>query len=357
MIPNVIHYVNASAAVYRYDVLHSNFLYYGAKFNPIAYTTGKDLYVSDNDWNKPHRMIESNSWVHISANNAPKLFISSACKLPRDLVRNSGYQITRDKDKADFIIIPNCNAAKIATYKYNLAFKRDGSDDINLIVINRTDGGNKFSEDDVNIILNNVKDNEGDVEFFYRNNLEPFYCSFLPKCDEYVEIYENILSNKSTLKYVRDNMMQLTGSNTISIETLEVWSRIGDRQVLEKSVINSDWSKYPCTMAVFLAAEQSIYCNYASGQWKWLLNQIEYSKFDTYRSLDDRVITPEDWNMLQKWIMYKLGLPENGGYLNLNISNIDPNYRPFIRTRVCCMPYKISEEMTFDNIAAAAQNS
>ena len=369
----VAHYDFAKASSFHYDCMHSRLVFSMSSFYDMMYTKGKSAYiVPDGSYYKnPYRMIFMNATASVRANLPVerKLYISSGCKLPRDLVRNTGYKIVHDKDKADFVVIPRISNNQNEPYKYELGFVTDDRDKgLYLMNISRTDNLNEFDDSEIEPICDSIRDrlkNDGiEVkEFFYNPRLVPFTVQFLPKCEEYEEIFFDVsVCTRPTRNYVLDSRVEIVGSNGISIETLEIWSHMNDRQLLEKSILNSDWQKYPCTLAVFLNAEKRGSCCGASGQWRWLLNQIDYFAYETGLGngiYGRRNVTPEDWNMLQKWIMYRLGMTEKGGFLNTKSEDnrIPVQYIRLIMSRLCVAPMMISQGETFNNLTARVGNS
>lgn len=364
----VVHYDKALSTYCTYDCMHARLDFSPSSLYPIAYTTGKDAYISPDEeyWHMPSRMLMAHAHCSVTINSLKNtLFISSSCKLPRDLVRNSGYKIVRDKDRADYVVIPRIKSQRASQYEFNIGFIVGGT--LALISISRTDGHDKFDDSDIKSIKEAIEKryeyNGYKVdEFIHNDNLVPFSVQFLQKCEEYEELFYTVATgSRCATSYVLDANVQLVGSNTISVETLEIWRRMNERDILEKSIINSDWQKYPCTMAVFLKVERPGWCVCPGSQFRWLLKQIDYDEYAESNTFKNKTVAPEDWNMLQKWIMYRTGLSENGGFIaldknNCNI-NLDYRYHGLIMSRLCIAPMMISEPETFKNLQARSRNA
>ncbi len=364
----VVHYKRAKCCVCKYDCMNLSLVFGMSSLYDMMYTAGKDAYIAPGEsyWQNPYRMIMSNAYYDVNASGAQniKLFISSSSKLPRDLVRNTGYKIVRDIDKADYVVIPSVDHEESASYTENIGFLLD-NDELCFITINRTDNMDRFDDDDIQSILDTIKMRANAAglevkEFYYSPSLAPFNIQFIKKCEEYELIFNAVAAGESVKKlFVLDSRVGLVGSNNVSIETLEVWKHMNERSILEKSVINSDWQKYPCTVAVFLAQEKRSYCIGSIGQWRWLLNQIDYFEFENSNTIR-KTVTPDDWNMLQKWIMHSLGLTEKGGFIRIGNDRNDSvpyRYASLIMSRICVAPMNISNEESFKNLQARAKNA
>ena len=364
----VVHYDKALSTYCTYDCMRASLNFSPSTLCQMSYTTGKDAYISPDEgyWHIPSRMLMANAYNRVTTNSLrSSLFISSSCKLPRDLVRNSGYKIVRDKDKADYVVIPAIKSPRTSQYEFNIGFIVNGT--LALISISRTDGHEKFDDSDIEsikeVIEKRYEKNGYKVdEFIHNDNLVPFSVQFLQKCEEYEELFYTVAANsRPAISYVLDTSVQLVGSNTISVETLEIWSRMNERDILEKSIINSDWQKYPCTMAVFMKTEKPGWTVNPGQQFRWLLKQIDYDEFQESNTFSNKIVTPEDWNMLQKWIMYRFGLSENGGFIPIDKSNhmlsMDFRYHNLVMSRLCIAPMMISEPESFKNLQARSRNA
>ena len=138
----------------------------------------------------------------------------------------------------------------------------------------------------------------------------------------------------------------LAGSTKITPENLLLWSKIPDRNLLEKTLLSSDWQKYPVTVCVFLAQEKASFARQFSPSGKVMLRAIHFDLMDRYRgSLGGQIVDPDDWNMLQDYITLRLGLMEKTGY----VRSLE-NYADFIRHRQAVAQWRLSGPKTFDNI-------
>lgn len=360
MTNKVIQYKSAHDDYAKWYSGNSNLVY---RFRPnicgMYYVTGKDAYLCDkNNHYTPFSTIVGNAWWNTSANRNNKLFISPDCKIPRDLVRNSGYKVVMNKDNADYVVVPTPKDTQCSSYSFNVAFTLKDNEDAYFIRVNRHDGIETFTDEEIEIILERIKQEVADYgyevdEFFYNNDLSKFKVYFVPKCEEYRDIFER----KYKYQYALDTNVELVGATNMSIETLEIWSHMDSEQVLQKSVMNSDWQKYPCTLAVFLREERNAYCYRPTGQWAWLLNQIHYNIFENDIEYADVITTPEDWNMLQKWVMHKLDVSDSGGYVRWkDYDNLPWSYKKVITQRMYVKPVNITEEANFNNLISRAKD-
>lgn len=76
--------------------------------------------------------------------------------------------------------------------------------------------------------------------------------------------------------------------------------------------------------------------------------------YDSDESLDAnmftrRMITPEDWNLLGRFIMDELKLPEKGGFI---AKGLDYTQERVLRSTFCVAPLFIKEPMMSETIQA-----
>lgn len=286
------------------------------------------------------------------AANGMKLYISSDCKTSRDLFRNSGYKLVRDKDNADMIVVPAFrNSDYYPRYTYELAMFDPDKGELTLFSVYRNEGVRKalnhYSEDD----LQRVKDY---LKSFYGNNCEVIGDSFeendcyiIPHYKEHVAMLEN---TKFPSKYVRETGVWLDCPTTISPETLRIWKSSNDEEVVAKAICTSNWQDYPVTLCAFLYDKSNI-IGHGGNNFRLVLQQIGYkSGYGLYDMIRDREVSPEDWNMLQKYMMMLMGMPEEGGILPKGAINKLPyKYKDiFLRRAVVVKPLYIKNPVTVD---------
>lgn len=359
MIKRVIQYKDVHDSYATWYAGNSNLVY---RFYPdqcgLYCVKGKDAYLdSKNSYYDPPTVICNNARFGTQAGLNQKLFVSSSSKIPRDLIRNSGYKIVMDKYKADYVVVPKTDKISCSQYSFNIAFKlTDG--DAYFVRVHRNDGVTTYYDSERDIIIDTIKNEVKNVgkeieDIFYDSDLASFKVYFMPKCEEYREIY----LDPKKYDYVLDDTVELQGATDISIETLEIWRRMDSEQVFQKSVLNSNWKQYPCTLAVFLTSEKDDFCYKPTGQWAWLLSQIHYSAFEHDITCAEMVTSPEDWNMLQKWIMHRLDVSDNGGYVRFEDFDKCPyDYKKLLSSRMYVRPVFVQDEATFKNLLAKAKD-
>lgn len=351
--------------VFRYGICGSG----GMKLNPttnkvfgihssltgVRGSFGKMAFITPRECDMAEKIENKCDWygVNLVANsvNNEKLYVSSKSKISRDILRNSGYTIVMDPDKANHTIVPKLSI-KVEVYKTRIAVI-EGSN-IYFFNVNKSNYDD-LDEQQLQNIIDALKDyfKDKDIEIIH-NDGKKFCVFFIPKIDEYEDMLLNRYPNR---KYCIDTKVELKPEVNISVETLEIWSRMGDNKVLEKSILNSDWQKYPVTLCVFLSSLPSWYIN-RFGQLSVVLESIDFQMYKDAKTLGDKIVEPEDWNMLQSWIMHKFGVDEKGGFTNTEkLNDISYNFRDLFRSKTAVAPLNIDTPETFKNLLACLKNS
>jgi len=268
-----------------------------------------------------------------------KIFISSKCRMPRDLARKS-YQITLSKDKADYIVVPRVKKIPV---RYANIIVKSATDNIYLITYNDLRMLESPGDSAIKLVLDDCLDNS-DVVLMSGSNARPVW--FIPNIDEYVEILDGDQRN-----YVSDNKLPLIPDNKVSTQTLDMWRRMAasDFNMFEKSLINSDAGNYPLTTYIFLKVE-GYFWSY-SEQTKWFLRSIGIDvprQMDLYE-FNDRLVSVDDWKMLSDWLMFNFGVSESGGFADLSSSKYS-NFADLFRRKLAVAPKKIDKPITFRDI-------
>ena len=144
-----------------------------------------------------------------------------------------------------------------------------------------------------------------------------------------------------------DTKIQLTPSTNISVETLDLWSRLDDMNMLGKLICSSDWKEYPVTLSVFLE-EECYDIKYINNQnVKMILHEIffDYTK-------EDMAVTPKDYNMLVSWIYHKLGCNDvKATYIPFErYIKLGTVYQNMLRRTICVAPKVMPQETTYGNL-------
>lgn len=295
-------------------------------------------------------------------NEAKTVYISQKSKIPRDLVRRT-YKITMSPKKADLVVIPALQNEYNITYNY---LARDTvTQDLYIVSFIRayvhTEESRCDSVEEANIkrealakIMRGLPGTrfEDEIEWLYDDGGLDKKLFFVSNISEYSDLLNNTYPGR---RYIFDSQLVLTGGAEISVETLDVWNRIppDEMNLFEKAILSSDWKKYPYTMCAFINNK----CPYYStgGQFGWLLKTIDY--FSYTRSEDNREIQPEDWNMLQKYILHKYDLGENGGYGPRSDEPCFYDLKSMLRHRTVFKPFYIDKPMKLKNILEALELS
>ena len=293
-------------------------------------------------------------WQDFYTDKGDKLFIAPQCRIARDLFRNSGYKITRDRENADRVVIPALPIEKQFLY-FDVVMYDTESSSLYLLTVNRNEEYRRnlgtFSEND----FQNVKfyfDNNfnfGNIQWFQDNFCDKAICEFLPQYED----YKSILTGQLSKDYVFEQNVEVDCPIEINLDTLHVWKYCKDEEILAKAICNSNWKDYPALLCVFLE-EKCPHIEYFGGRnTKLVLDQIGYDRNMNLDSmLADRTIEPKDWNLLQDYIMDELGVSESGGYIDRESANENKQCLKLVRDRRVVAPLKINTPLLYENISS-----
>ena len=322
---------------------------------------------SYNRWNLPYRFrnnipcvtfgyqsacgkIDDASFIN-KAYDDETLYIEPKARIYRDLLRNSGFKITRSPEKADVIVIPEPDEYDFYCTTYDfIAYNCSTSSLYAFDLQRRWNESIEITEEKIDAIKNKLTSVFGELEFFYLSQLQKINLSFIPPVESYFDIIESEGNNK----YVSDIAIEYEPTNEVNVETLEVWSRISDEDIFAKCLVGSDWKKYPYTLKCFLEAEYPYRFRedrITSRNLKMVVHYINESPNNS--------ISAEDWNMLQSWVMHKLGIENcDKAWVNYETyDSLDSVYKNVIRAKMAVSPVLISESMSRNNILEQIRKS
>lgn len=296
----------------------------------------------------PHGVINSTTAWYI--NHGEKIWVSPKCRIPRDLIRNSGYKCVRDKEDANYIIVPD-GSGDYLCYTGNVLGYDVNTNTLYIYTIERSDNSSRKlteeeSAEEYEKIKKRLQYYDSDILTYSPN--KTITVELLPKCEEWKELLTNKYPQK---RFMSELILPINYPVEINVETLMIWKHSSDYNLLSKAIIASNWKEYPATMLYFLLSEHRSICNYGGPQMKLILDQIHFDRYNyPEEALEKTTIQPKDWNLLQDYIMAKLGLPETGGYVTEKQLKDMYQYDDIMRTRVAIKPLKISEPMNFTNL-------
>lgn len=316
---------------------------------------GKTAYITFNNSNTEYRIRRNtcpcclqptdNSWFH------KKVYVSRQSKFSRDIIRGT-YTIVLDKEKADLVVIPapqksfnySCSLAGVDNENNLWLIDVDRNQDIDVDI-------NFYSDSELSLIekyiLGTVKlmgATVNSIRWIIPTQLEkddsPYiepkvFIDFMNTCDEYGELYH---SKQRLQNYVIDTELRCAPTIHITKDTLMLWSnyRITD-QLLQKSIIASDWQKYPVTVRTFLNAHFEEIYRVSCAALKEILNKLQWNTSDY-----NLAVTKEDYDMLSSWIMHLLGVDDSGGVVNADkFEQLSKHYKRFINSAFVVKPFSI----------------
>ena len=301
----------------------------------------------------PEQIIQDNTLFR-NITSGSTLYVSKSSKLPRDLIRNSGYKITLSPEKADYIIIPK-PVKELSPEKYNIIIRDTVSEEVFICGIRNMCLSLKLPvEKYVEKLAFDRKRSVADFEYYSPSSVADteFYVCFTQDVPEFIDILRGNTSGKD---YVFDTDLPLIPSSNMSVETMDLWARLlqNDQNIFEKAVINSDANKYPFTLHIFLNYDKDVRYHYWGQQFRDYLRRLGiYEGFDGYRTIE-----PHDVELVQKWIMKRMGADEDGGIVNFEMYNNMPyQICGMIRKRFVVKPVKVSGPITYTNLISQAKN-
>jgi len=275
-------------------------------------------------------------WVH------PKARIS------RDLIRKSGYAITRDIEKADFIVLPEPDYNLFSDITYHIVCSHNGA----LYFFSASDVYDREIPDEkIDAAKDRIKQFLGDDNVvFYSDDLQLKTACFFPQIEEYKNLLEDKYEGKMV---VFDTKLQLVPNVEISIETLDVWSRLEDINMVSRFVCASDYKKYPLTVKLFLEAYQYGVKYQSNNNIKMIVKELGIGE----NTPKDMVVTPEDYNMMMSWVFHVIGKPVGSTYITeKDWDRIPGCFKKFLKKRVAIAPVVLEHDDIYDNIVNYAKN-
>jgi len=272
-----------------------------------------------------------------------KIFVASDVKVPRELYRKNGYEIKRDPDDADVTILPYLEK-RLPRFEYDVAVYEPERKRLSLLALPREDGKMlELSQAQIDAITTRFGGALVSADF------GPHYAFMLPKCQEYFDLIQNTYP---TRKYMFEDDFDLEDVPvTISPETLLLWEKIDSSNLLRKTILNSDWRDYPVTLCAFLRLNfRSINsCNDVA--FKNVCRQIRY---DSDMSVVDLVrgttVEPKDWNMLQSYILKKMGVDGDKAFVSFDSYMNAKDLRRFLPRKIAVSALTISQPIATDNL-------
>lgn len=280
------------------------------------------------------------------------LYVASECKTGRDTFRNSGYSITRMRDRADVIIVPDIRDKYYYTLECNIVAYDEAKDFLHLVNVNRPGYA-----DDSQFTLDEIARVRGYLKNAF--NLDPDCVDntyikvwFIPKCDEIKEI---LAGNKLNVPYCQESMVPVKAPTQISPETLVFWENINDENLLARTICQSNWMEYPTTLLIFLKFFKAgrNWFIYANEDFRRILKNIGFEHYSDLKYLitDKRIIGPKDYAMFQSYMLYKFGVREKGGNIMANRFELLPQcLKNLMRRTVLVKPMDIPGGMKLGDI-------
>lgn len=289
-----------------------------------------------------------------------KLYVSSKCSTPRDIIRNT-CKIVRDINAADYVVIPNPEVRM--TYKQaECVFALHGLKNNkpvtvlflfsvcgNMYSIPKDETAKHALEAKVISKIEKALDSyaatedivEPRISIEYINLSDERTVYFMEKCPEYKTILESYPS--VPFKYIVEDDLTLKTSVDIDFETLNIWHKMTDYNMLEKNILMSNWRDYPFTMAHFFQSKfRHLLCSARSDALKAVMTAVGYDYNGGSINMV-RMISPKDWNFLQDFLLQQLGLTSDSGFVDKSAKEMSGAAKKYLRFKTAVAAKKISE--------------
>lgn len=309
----------------------------------------------------PRRLAHEVIWWRSENSCLPensKIFVSSKVRTARDLFRHSGYQITRNPDNAAATIIPVL-PNKNPWFRFDVATYYAEGKVLTLYSVNRNEELRKsdvpYTSDDWMQVQQHFRNRN--LTFYQEDFFSDAICEFLPSVEEYRDI---LTDRHAGYSYLTEESIDVQYPMEISVETLRIWSHYRDCEMLARQICTSNWVEYPTTLVTFLKQErETVNMNrYGGANFKMILDKIGYDYWESVdRILEDRIIQPKDWNMLQSYLMSKMGLTDQGGFVSQESYNDTAKMARFFRKRMAVKPVMIGQPALYQNLIQMADVS
>lgn len=272
-----------------------------------------------------------------------KIFVSSDVKTPRELYRKSGYEIKRNPDDADVTVLPYLEK-RLPRFDYDVAVYDPDTKRLSLLKLPEENGEtlelSQAQKDAIYIRFGGL---------LLTSDFKRHFAFLIPKCQEYFDLIQHTYPSRL---YIFEDRLELTDLPvTISLETLLLWEKIDSHNLLRKTILNSDWRDYPVTLCAFLRTNFRTINSCTDTAFKNVCRQIRY---DSEMSIEDlisgTIVQPKDWNMLQSYILKKMGVDGDKGFVSLASYGKAKNLVRFLPRRFAVSALTITQPMATDHL-------
>lgn len=301
------------------------------------------------------RIINMHTTPWIRPVEEPVIYVAPESKISRDLLRNSGYKITYNRDNCGMIVIPSIIPEDVYVTSFNICVVSHNDAGEVFLSFFAVEGRNNVNNEpvfsgQVAHLIQVCKENRTSHGFTVdevitnsNTSLKEFSVYTFPKCDEYARIInqEDVDDLKS---YCFDTDVKCTAPIDINVDTLTIWKNT-DTSILAKAIPSSNWKEYPMTLALFLHTEKQTIRFCSTGNLRKILYEIGF--MDLYdKGESSKLVQPKDWKMWSDYLMSKYGVSTEGGFS----SRVNVNPLPGVRLKVAVAPFVITEPMSYNNI-------
>lgn len=281
-----------------------------------------------------------------------KLYISSSSKIPRDLVRNSGYKIVRDQKDADHIIVPMPEQEHPLRY-FVYALNNDDLYCLNVYAY-RQPTGDTIEPEEFEWVKQAFESKYGPSQFYFSG--KKLLCNMIRNVPEHLELLRN---GSRVDNYYFDTNIQLVPSTNITPENLKIIANMDSKERALKLLLNTDFEKYPFTICAFLTSDLNVRYGYKYGdQVNWMMKKIGYRDYEDGKYEDLPPVTPEDFKMFQDYLFFKLNVSGDNGIVRQKVfEDLDDEYKDMLQYRTAVRKFSITEPMSLATLQTIILNS
>ncbi len=299
----------------------------------------------------------------ISITPKSRLFVAGECKVSRDTLRNSGYSIVRDKNKADIIVVPDIIPHQYEYKDCNMVAINDEKKIMYIVTIVKYGygEGEEIGDNELQVAKNFLESSMKLTVF--PNSVPNLRIWFLPKCEELTEL---MTGKNLNVPYVQGSKVPIVASTKISPETLVLWENIEDKNLFVRTICTSNWTEYPITILTLVAGIRNDvnWYNFATEDFRRILKSIDYNynAYNPWYSSDEaralgflqgKQISTKDYDMLQRYIYCRFGVDENGGLLTpAQWESLPFCIRNIMSRRISVKPFTLPTKMTCQDLIA-----
>ena len=269
------------------------------------------------------------------------IYIDPKCTMRRDLFRQSGYKIVLDKTKAEAIVLPSVSSLQQDSHSFNV-WAVNADNELYLMTF-KDDIKDAYRRSDIHDKL--IEEGYKDVHFAIESDYDSD-AYFIPKWQGYYDLLTEAFPDA---QYIQEYDVPIQYPVSVDLEALKLWANIEDDNIRRQVLLASDIVKYPCTACMLL---HNIWSGFddSSNAIRGLFKEIGYYSCHSLTTdiFDKEEIQPDDWNLMQEFMMDRMGAPKDGGYIPED--RFYYTMTSFVLSRIAVKPMRIESPIYGDSL-------